>query len=84
VIAGIDPDNATCRQGLTVRGQNFGASQKAVDGDLTIDGVQTSISSWSNSTIQATVPATVRAGPERPVQVTVAGKRATLLVRVNC
>jgi len=84
VIAGVEPTIPTCRQALTVRGKNFGSSQKAVDGDLTIDAVQTAIINWSDSAIQVTVPATVRAGPERSVEVTVAGKRAMLLVRINC
>jgi hypothetical protein len=83
-IADVRPNPATCGQALTIRGQNFGSNRREVDGDVTIDGRQASVNAWSNTEIIVTVPVGVQGGPERWIELTVAGQPARVKVRMNC
>jgi uncharacterized protein (TIGR03437 family) len=83
-ISSISPEIITCGQAITIRGQNFGALGTDLQRDVSINGRQAAIGSWSNTEIKVTVPVGVQAGPARIVAVTAAGRYAEYLVRINC
>lgn len=55
VIASITPQSGSVNTSVTIRGSNFGTLQG--NSTVTYDGVTTSVTSWSNTVIVATVPA---------------------------
>src|SRR5690606_35399098 len=83
-ISSIAPKVVTCGDSLTIRGQRFGQSSKAVDGEVRIDGVTASVVSWSMSEIEVHVPRTARPGDSRLLEVIIAGNTATGVIHVTC
>lgn len=67
-IASISPASGTSGTAVTIQGSNFGQSQDT--STLTLNGLIAQISSWSDTQIQATVPAGASTGV---VQATIAG-----------
>jgi RHS repeat-associated protein len=67
-ISSLNPTSATPGQSVIISGSNFGAPQGT--NTVTFNGVTASVTSWSATSIAATVPATAATGP---VIVTVAG-----------
>jgi hypothetical protein len=78
------PEVARCGEPLKVRGQRLGSSQKAVSGEVKVDGRQADVISWSMEEIQVWVPLTAQPGNDRSVQVQVAGKTASGALRLTC
>jgi YD repeat-containing protein len=58
-ITGISPSTGAAGAAISISGQNFGASQ----GLVRINGLPASVTSWSPTSIGATVPANVSTGP---------------------
>ena len=83
-ISSLSPSRPVCGQALTIRGERFGTSRSAVDGQVRIDGRESTIDSWGMSEIGVKVPLTVRAGNDRELEVLVAGRRTTKSVAVTC
>jgi len=67
-ITGISPSSGTIGSSVTVTGSGFGATQTS--STINFNGVNATVTSWSNSQIVATVPTGTVSGP---VGVTVAG-----------
>lgn len=79
-----NPPRVTCGQGFTFRGERFGNSRSAVDGEVRIDGREASITDWRMTQIQGIVPLTVRAGNDRLLEVVVSGHRVTKSIGITC
>jgi hypothetical protein len=78
------PEVANCGQPMTIRGERLGSSQKAVSGDVTVDGREAAVLGWSMTEIVVRVPYTIRPGNDRTVFVTVAGRSASDRLRLSC
>jgi hypothetical protein len=78
------PEFANCGQPMTIRGEQLGSSQKAVSGDVTVDGREAAVLGWSMTEIVVRVPYTIRPGNDRTVFVTVAGRSASDRLRLSC
>jgi hypothetical protein len=84
-IDGLSPSTATCGQTLIVRGQRFGATRGAVDGQVYVDDREAEIVSWEMAEIEIRVPRTARPGNDRTLEVVVAGHTTSRTgVRINC
>jgi RHS repeat-associated protein len=68
VISSLSPASGSGGQSVTINGANFGATQGS--STVTFNGVLATVTSWSDSSIVATVPLTASTGP---VVVTVNG-----------
>jgi hypothetical protein len=83
-ISSLSPSRPICGQALTIRGERFGTSRSAVDGQVRLDGKEATIDAWNMSQIDVKVPSTVRAGTDRELEVLVAGRRTTKSVPITC
>ena len=52
----MSPPSAASGTQVTITGNNFGSSQSAVSGVVTVNGVNAAITNWSNQSITAAVP----------------------------
>ena len=68
-ITGLTPNPGLADSSMTISGTNFGTSQGSTS-IVTFNGIVGTVTSWTNSSIQATVPSNAIAGP---VVVTVGG-----------
>lgn len=78
------PSRLWCGEPFTLRGERFGRSRSAVDGEVRIDGREAPISDWRMTQIEGTVPITVQGGPDRSLEVVVNGKKVTTRVGITC
>jgi YD repeat-containing protein len=60
-ISSLNPSSGTVGQAVTINGSNFGASQGT--STVTFNGIAASVTNWSNSSIDVTVPALATTGP---------------------
>ena len=75
VITGLSPSSGVVGRSVSVTGANFGATQGS--STITFNGVAATVTSWTDTTIVATVPATATTGP---VVVTVGGNISNSMV----
>lgn len=83
-ISSLSPSRPICGQSLTIRGEHFGNSRSAVDGEVRIDGREATIDSWDMSEIEVQVPMNVRAGNSRLLEVIVAGRNTSREIAITC